>query len=355
MKISLCMIVKDEEKVLARCLDSAQYLVDEIVIADTGSTDGTKAIAKKYGAKVFDFPWRDDFAAARNFAFSKAGGTYLMWLDADDYISPENAEKFPALKKLLAKELPDMVMCPYDTAFEGNAPSYTFYRERIVRRKADFVWQGRVHECIAPRGKILHSEFRVFHLGSEKPRGARNLHIYQKWAAEEPLGGRDKFYYGRELYYNRLYTEAIAVLEEMLGGESWYVNKIEACRILSYCYAERGESDKVKTALFRSFLYGEPRAFMLCEIAALFNRENRLHEAIFWYETALTCRDHSTEGDFDEPNSRTLVPLLELVCCYHAIGDTEKAVFYHKQTERLFPNHSAVKYNREFFKSKGLL
>ncbi|MDE5995713.1 MAG: glycosyltransferase family 2 protein, partial [Eubacterium sp.] len=88
--ISLCMIVKNEEKVLARCLESIKNAVDEIIIADTGSTDNTKEIAKKYTDKIYDFEWVDDFSKARNFSFSKASKDYIMWLDADDIISKEN-------------------------------------------------------------------------------------------------------------------------------------------------------------------------------------------------------------------------------------------------------------------------
>ena len=80
VSISLCMIVKNEEDVLARCLDSAAELVDEIVIVDTGSTDRTREIAARYTDKIFDFLWRDDFAAARNESFSHAVMDYcLCW------------------------------------------------------------------------------------------------------------------------------------------------------------------------------------------------------------------------------------------------------------------------------------
>ncbi len=356
MKISLCMIVKDEEAVLARCLESVKNLVDEIIIADTGSTDGTKEIARRYTENVYGFPWRDDFAAARNFALSKANGDYWLWLDADDFISPENAEKFEALKTVLKTQSPDMVTCPYDVAFdEDGNPLSTFYRERIMRRGAHFSWHGRVHECIAPRGKILQSDFRVFHLSSEKVRGARNLHIYQKWAAEEPLGGRDLFYYGRELYYNRLYAEAEAVLEEMLRGEGWHVNKIEACKILAFCRIARKNTEEAKRALLASFLYGPPRAGVCCELANLFREEHKLKEAAFWYETARACKDYSQEGDFESPECRTYVPLMELTCCYYSLGEPQKAVFCHKETERLFPNRPAVQFNRTFFQKQGLL
>ena len=86
MTISLCMIVKNEETTLARCLDSVVGIADEIIIVDTGSTDRTKEIAGRYTDKIFDFPWVDDFAAARNFSFSKATMEYCMWLDASDIL-----------------------------------------------------------------------------------------------------------------------------------------------------------------------------------------------------------------------------------------------------------------------------
>ena len=82
--ISLCMIVKNEEDVIGRCLDSVSDLVDEINIVDTGSTDRTKEIVAKYTDRIFDFEWIDDFSAARNFSFQQATRQYILWLDADD-------------------------------------------------------------------------------------------------------------------------------------------------------------------------------------------------------------------------------------------------------------------------------
>ena len=96
--ISLCMIVKNEEKVLERCLKSVSEFVDEIIIVDTGSEDKTREIAGKFTKKVYDFPWRDDFAAARNEAFSRATMDYCMWLDADDVVTDENRKRICCLK-----------------------------------------------------------------------------------------------------------------------------------------------------------------------------------------------------------------------------------------------------------------
>ena len=85
-RVSLTMIVKNEEANLPSCLASVADLVDEIVIVDTGSTDRTKEVATSWGARVFDFAWIDDFAAARNEALRHARGDFVFWLDADDRI-----------------------------------------------------------------------------------------------------------------------------------------------------------------------------------------------------------------------------------------------------------------------------
>ena len=120
------MIVKDEEDVLARCLKSVSPAVDEIIIVDTGSTDSTKKIASAFTDNVYDFKWRDDFSAARNFAFSKATCQYLMWLDADDVISPENLNKLISLKQTLSPDT-DMVYMKYDVAFDNGGETAFSY------------------------------------------------------------------------------------------------------------------------------------------------------------------------------------------------------------------------------------
>ena len=102
--ISLCMIVKNEEKTLARCLDSVHDLVDEIIIVDTGSSDRTTEIAAKFTSKIYNHSWTDDFAAARNVSFSKASMKYCMWLDADDILEQTEREKFLQLKQSLPSD-----------------------------------------------------------------------------------------------------------------------------------------------------------------------------------------------------------------------------------------------------------
>ena len=347
MLLSLCMIVKDEQAVLARCLDSVKDACDEIVIADTGSTDATASIAARYAARILDVPWTDDFSAARNASFAAARGTYLLWLDADDVIAPEDLSRLLALKQKLAREEADMVLCPY------RSGGLTYFRERIVRRAAGFVWTGRVHECIVPRGTVVRSGFTVTHGENPKPRGRRNLHIYERWRAEETLSGRDLFYYGRELFYNQLYTEAIAVLREMLAGEGWYVNKIEACRVLADCHAARGEREAARQALLSSFMYGAPRGGVCNALGQSFLEEGRTAEAAAWLRAALACPSRADEGDFDFREERTLYPLLGLALCCERMGDKAQARAYYERAGQLAPTHPSVLQNAACFCSLG--
>ncbi len=176
--ISLCMIVKNEEMHIARCLDSVAELVEEIVIVDTGSTDRTVEIVSGYTSKVYSYPWKDDFSDARNYSFSKASMDYCMWMDADDVLEAWEKEKFLQLKQSLPPDT-DIVMMKYHTSFdEAGKPSFSYFRERWIRNDKEFCWVGAVHEVIPPRGRILYSNIGICHKKMKTGDSDRNLKIY---------------------------------------------------------------------------------------------------------------------------------------------------------------------------------
>ena len=105
ISISMCMIVKNEQDILARCLDSYAGTYDELIIVDTGSTDNTKEIAAHYTDKIYDFEWINDFSAARNFAFSKAECDYIFSADADEVLDDTNNYALRELKHMLLPEI----------------------------------------------------------------------------------------------------------------------------------------------------------------------------------------------------------------------------------------------------------
>ena len=254
------MIVRDEEDVLARSIACALAVADEVIVVDTGSADGSAAIARAAGAKVYDFEWRDDFSVARNYSFSLASGEYIMWLDADDVIECEDAEQ---IRRLVAEGGFDVAMLGY------RSGDLYYFRERILRRSMNFVWKGVVHEVIEPRGRVVYSSAKIVHKKLKKGDPLRNLFIYQRHiAGGMRLDGRQQFYYGRELFYCSMYAQAIAVLDQFLRGDGWAVNKAEACRTLYYCHRALGDGDRAVSALTDAFLYLPPRAQDCCLLAA---------------------------------------------------------------------------------------
>jgi glycosyltransferase involved in cell wall biosynthesis len=171
--VSLCLIVKNEEANLAACLGPAAGLAAEIVVVDTGSTDCTKAIAAAFGARVFDFPWVDSFAAARNECLKHATSDYIFWLDADDRIEPDQVEKFRALFASLKDENAAYTLkCVCDGA-PGAGPTVVDHI-RVFRNRPDIRWEHRVHEQILPAirrsgGQVRWADAAVRHVGYRDP------------------------------------------------------------------------------------------------------------------------------------------------------------------------------------------
>jgi glycosyltransferase involved in cell wall biosynthesis len=120
VRVCLTMIVRNEQENLPACLESVRSLFDEIVVVDTGSVDRTREIAREFGAKVFEFAWIDDFAAARNEALARATGDYAFWLDADDVVDPDQREKLQALFDGLRRGDCNGGHAPQSGAYEGD-------------------------------------------------------------------------------------------------------------------------------------------------------------------------------------------------------------------------------------------
>lgn len=345
--ISLCMIVKNEEDVLARCLQSLQPVVDEIIIVDTGSNDKTKEIAAQYTQHVYDFPWVDDFSKARNFAFSKATQQYCMWVDADDVISPMDQFRLKALKDT-AEPTVDVFMLKYDIAFdEEDFPTFSYYRERIIKNHSGFVWEGAVHEAITPRGNIEYKEIAIQHRKLHVSDSDRNLRILEK---QPHLSPREQYYYGRELYYHGRYKDAIQVFDHFLkGGQGWIENNIDACKIRGLCYQKLGLMEEELNSYLQSLSFDIPRGELCCAIGNCFFQKAQYKQAIYWYQNATTLEIDETSGAFIEKDYYDFIPYLQLCVCFDKLGDKESAKNYNDLAAFLKPNHPSVLYNKEYF------
>ncbi len=352
--ISLCMIVKNEEAVLERCLSGVKGIADEIIIVDTGSEDATEEIAAKFTDQIFHFPWQDDFAAARNLSFSKASCDFILWLDADDVLTEENRRKFLALKQTLTADT-DMVMLPYHVAFNAQGePVFTYYRERILRRAKQYRWVSAVHEVIVPSGNILYGDAAVEHRKCVVNDPDRNLRIFEKLISRgERLDARQKFYYARELQDHGRHEEALSAYKTFLADKNaWTENCIAACRYCAECLLALGREEEALSSLFDSFLYDSPRAEICCAIGNLLLSRQKYSEAVFWYETALRTPFPDENGGFHQPDCHDFIPLIQLCVCHDRMGNFRLAKTYNDRAGRIRPHDENVMRNQRYFQQK---
>ena len=168
--ISLCMIVKNEEANLPECLRTVQGLFDEIVVVDTGSADQTREAARKYGAKVYEFPWVDSFAVARNESVRHATGKWIMWLDADDRLDDENRERLRKVFAGLGDEH-DAYAITVRSVLDASRTTFRLLDQvRIFRNLPEIRWDYRIHEQILPAvnragGVVRWTDAVVDHVG----------------------------------------------------------------------------------------------------------------------------------------------------------------------------------------------
>ncbi|ANE47644.1 hypothetical protein SY83_16655 [Paenibacillus swuensis] len=351
--VSLCMIVKNEENILPRCLESVCDVVDELIIVDTGSTDQTVEVAKRYGARVFEFEWIDDFAAARNYAFQQATQEYILWLDADDYLKEKDRGLFRKLTNTLSRDV-DSVLMHTHLAFDqqGNV-THSLCRNRLVKRNKGFRWEGFVHECLMVSGQTLQSDIAVTHQ-KDKSYTDRNLRLYRSHLAKgAELSPRDMYYFANELKDHGYWDEAAEWYERfLLDGRGWLEDVIGACIKQANCYGQQGNRYMQKKALLRSFEHGHPRPDACCALGAVFMEQEDYVSAVTWFKTALTCNTESILGLVDHA-SYTWLPYLQLCVCYDRMGDRVSAYSHHLQACSFQPEHPSMVFNQKYFAELG--
>ncbi|WP_278682846.1 glycosyltransferase family 2 protein [Paraclostridium bifermentans] len=199
--LSVCMIVKNEEKNIKRCLDSIESIADEIIIVDTGSNDETLNICSNYNAKVINHKWNNDFSEARNVSLEYATKDYILFLDADEEISKEDLEKLKAL--LSSKKLAEGYFFRLTNIINGiEVGEYVVFR--FLKNKRKYRFRGKVHEqianCIQKHNKdkcIENIDIKIYHYGYDpnkvniESKYKRNMRILNTYTEEE----KDAYYF----------------------------------------------------------------------------------------------------------------------------------------------------------------
>lgn len=228
--ISLCMIVKDEERCIERCLESVHALVDEIIIVDTGSTDHTLEVISKYNLKVYHYEWDHHFANARNYAIEQATGDYILHLDADEWIEDPKSN----LKTILNKEI---YYLPIRNDIGGGLAEIHKF-PRLFRNIKELRYVGALHEQInlslnqhrssgLLQEVLIHHDGYLAHIAHSKNKQKRNLDILLRENEENP-SAFNLYNLGQQYYTDKKYQKSVEAYQQAFqyGGEYAFTKRL---------------------------------------------------------------------------------------------------------------------------------
>lgn len=335
--LSVCMIVRDEEKVLERCLKSIHEIADEIIVVDTGSVDNTKDIALKYTDNVHDFEWVQDFSKARNFAASKATSEWILVLDADEYVDREDFKKFKEKLKLNPPKMDiNAIEIVNFTGKEAETAALNRH-SRLYKNNGKIKFFRPIHELLQDEdGSTLYGlvELKVFHTGymedvvEEKKKTERNLDIL---LAKEDKTGIDYFYIGNE--YNGLGETEKAIRYYQLSYQNReaidvdYLTKLLVF-LIDALYRKKRDSESLAIIKDAEEAYPHLADYKYYKgLIYLRKKDYRKAKSIFTFivDNAEQLQvDHSME-------QKEQLPLMHLAGIYEKEGDIQKAVEYYSR------------------------
>ncbi len=358
--LSLCMIVRNEEANLKRCLQSVQGLVDEIVIVDTGSTDKTKEIAQKFSVKcpvkIFDFSWNNDFAAARNVSLQQATSDWILMLDADEVLAAQDHLKIKEAVQTITTVAFTLILRNYtndsraagwvsavgDSYVESKIASgwWEVSKVRLFRNREGIRYQGKVHESVyaslAGRGDIVALPVPLHHYGKLDPAKAREKYqLYESIGLQKVAEEPDFSAYlelGRQYLNNNKVEEAITALKKSLElqqfhSETWF--------LLGTAHLLREESEQDLNQDLKQALAALEKAWILnlshsptyTNLGILYTKYKNFEQAMEYFLQAI------------EFNPRDANAWKNLGMCFDELGDKEKAYRALKKAVELNPSY----------------
>ncbi|ABO49916.1 glycosyl transferase, family 2 [Desulforamulus reducens MI-1] len=337
--ISLCMIVKNEERNLARCLNSAKDCVDEIIIVDTGSVDNTVNIAKKFDAKIYTYQWDEDFAAARNFSLSKAAGDWILYLDADEELEANCCQRLRALSNLPQYEAYYFQII---NLTDGNDP-LKHLNIRMFKNKPEYRFEGKLHEQIISsisaaspnQPPVVNSGITILHYGylaSEfiaKDKAQRNYRINKALVDKEP---NNPFY---------LYTlgGSCVNLNDLEGATNYYLKALKNVSLqamyapsifisLITCLLKIGKIVEAAEYIEKCKTHYPDYVDIHFIEGELYKRLGHVSRAILCFEKCLQLGEQKISKYTTRTGVGSFMPLFELAQIYIDQGDLKKALDY---------------------------
>lgn len=313
--ISLCMIVRNEEHNLVRCLNSVRDIADEIIIVDTGSTDRTIEIAKGFGAKVFNHPWEGSFSKARNYSLKYATCDWVLILDADEEVWKEDAAK---VKDIVRDNNYTAISFVVRNKFKDSTQECYANGIRLFRNFNGTYYDGIVHNMIKWSGKHLDSSLSIIHHGyneSEdkmKEKFLRTTKLLKDQIKTEPHNPVPHRYLGISYMSDGMFDEAIAESKkalELIEKENTFVRDfLVSYYVISASYCEKGELKESETYALKSVELDDKFLDGFCILSFVYYNLKKYDRFLQNSEKYLTLWDSITKqpGDFGFLNSHTI-------------------------------------------------
>ena len=345
-RLSLCMIVRNEAENLPRSLGPVKDCFDEIIVVDTGSTDNTRELALDYGARVISIEWPDHFAMARNRSIEAATGDWMMWLDADNSIAPEDVDR---LRSRLDHQGRKVLWCTEMVIPSGEK----LIQKRVFPRNKKVFFAGRVHEqLVHPRHfASVMTDVVILHWGyrdktAARSKGERNLRLLKQMLADHPSDMYIQYQTGKTLLNLRRFEEALFHLDRAAKSEFGLVNNpgiyLHAHILKAQVLERLGRADdaeiELNGLLNKAPEYG-PGHYML----------GRMIYAKGDLETAAeTFRNYLKFGAVDpvaglNPAHMGGTAAFLLGKCLEALGNPEKAIEAYRTSARYQPDNPEPK------------
>jgi glycosyltransferase involved in cell wall biosynthesis len=337
--ISLCMIVKNEEKVLRRCLDSVKGIVDEIIIVDTGSTDNTKKIAKEYTDKLFDFQWNNNFSEARNYAASKAQGKWILVLDADEYVDPSNLQQ--AIEEIKKHNDFYDIYAVNIVNFAGKNGENTAQHKhgRIYKNDGTIQFYRSIHEQLKKDTEtptLGLSSLIIYHSGylsqivEEKNKKDRNLRLVEHELTQQTSKGFDYFNLGNELKRLGKIEEALnAYIQAYKNKEGFWYGWVPFCLCnIIECLMLLSRYDEALSVIRETeHIYSNVADFSFLK-GEIYLQQHRYEDAKNVFLRILSNLDNYNDV-VKSPDYKDYLPYRRLGNIYEIEKDYKKAVRYY--------------------------
>lgn len=358
MVISIAMIVRDEEATLARCLDSIAGRVDEIVIVDTGSQDRTRDVARRYTDQVHDFAWIKDFAAARQYAFDRARGDWVGYVDADDVV--KGAERIRDLAEAAGPDV-GAICWPYVVAWDAYGhPTCEFWRERLVRNDGSYRWRGRVHEVLSsarPYREQYSPEVVIEHrppLRREErawDHNRRNLEILEAEyaAANGAADARLLFYLAREYAECGESERALEVYAEHGKRCAWGDERYQALLQVAELHLRLERDDAAIDALLAALKVCPHWPDAYFALVRVYYHRGDWHKVAHWTEVGRAMPQPQTLL-FTNPMDYRYNWLIYYTNALYRLGDTAAALRWTRAALAICPEDAMHRQNLAFFK-----